>query len=124
MAGEREGRDIPDWAREEREHDLAWIAENKASFWPAVQGQFQSKGRGVIVVDTTQQPDPNAGHPMYYLTGEPIEQMGDTDVQRMLREYDPHREFVVTLLKAEERTSTYRVQLLERVQRGRPKPGR
>ena len=123
MAGEREGRDIPDWVLQERKQDLEWITENKASFWPAAQGQFQTQGRGVVVVDTTQRPDPNAGHPMYYLTQEMIEQMGDADVQRMLREYEPQREFVVTLLKTEERTSTYRVMMLERVQRGRPKRG-
>ena len=64
MTPERGGPDIPDWAREERQSDLAWIAENLASFWPAAQAQFAAQERGVVVVDTTQQSDPNAGHPM------------------------------------------------------------
>jgi hypothetical protein len=120
MTTER-GGDIPDWAREERQSDLAWITENRASFWPAAQARFTAQGRGVIVVDTTQQPDPNAGHPMYYLPQEAAEQVGDADVLRMLAEYDPKREFVVTLLKPEERVSTYRVQTVEKVQRRRPR---
>ncbi len=71
------------------------------------------------MIDTTQQPDPNAGHPMYYLPRELAEQTGDEDVARMLNEYAPEREFVVLLLKPEERTSTYRVQAIQRVERGR-----
>src|SRR5215216_4064365 len=107
MAAERGEPDIPNWAKEERASDLAWIAENRSSFWPAAREQFAAQGRGVIVVDTTQQPDPNAGHPMYYLPQKAAEHVGDADVQRMLTEYDPRREFVVTLLKAEERVSSY-----------------
>jgi hypothetical protein len=121
MTAERGGPDIPDWAREERASDLAWITENKPSFWPAAQAQFAAYGRGVVVVDTTQQPDPSAGHPMYYLPEAVAEQVGDEDTERMLREYDPRQEFVVVLLKPEERTSTYRVQLVEKVKRGRPR---
>src|SRR5215208_4282535 len=124
MTAEREGRDIPDWAKEERTSDLRWIAENLPSFWPAAQAQFAAQGRGVIVIDTTQQPDPNAGHPMYYLPRELAEQTGDNDVMRMLNAYAPEREFVVLLLKPEERTSTYRVQAIQRVERGRRRRGK
>jgi hypothetical protein len=123
MTTER-GGDIPDWAREERAQDLAWIGENRTSFWPAAQARFRAQGRGVIVVDTTQQPDPNAGHPMYYLPQEAAEQVGDADVARMVAEYDPRREFVVTLLKPEERVSSYRVQTVQKVQRGKLRGGR
>src|SRR6266545_7177276 len=93
MTSEHKGRHIPDWAKEERASDLAWIAENRSSFWPAAQAQFTAQGRGVIVVDTTVQPDPNAGNPMYYLPQEMAEQTDDEDTKRMLREYDPHQEF-------------------------------
>jgi hypothetical protein len=74
MTAEREEPDIPEWAREERQSDLKWIAENLPSFWPAAQAQFAARGRGVVVIDTTQQPDPNAGHPMYYLPRELAEE--------------------------------------------------
>jgi hypothetical protein len=124
MTAERGGPDIPEWAREERQNDLAWIAENLPSFWPAAQTQFAAQGRGVVVIDTTQQPDPTAGHPMYYLPQEIAEQTGDEDVARMLNEYAPEREFVVLLLKPEERTSTYRVQAIQRVERGRRRRGK
>ena len=124
MPAEWGGPDLPDWARNERASDLAWIAENLPSFWPAAQARFSAQGRGVVVVDTTQQPDPSAGHPMYYLSREAAEQAGDEDVIRMLKEYAPEREFIVLLLKPEERTSTYRVQAVTRVERGRPRRGR
>ncbi len=61
---------------------------------------------------------------MYYLPRELAEQTGDEDVARMLKEYAPEREFIVLLLKPEERTSTYRVQAVQRVERGRPRRGR
>jgi hypothetical protein len=123
MTPERGGSDIPDWARAERQSDLAWIAENLSSFWPSAQTQFAAQGRGVVVIDTTQRPDPNAGHPMYYLPQEIAEQTGDEDITRMLNEYTPEREFVVLLLKPEERTSAYRVQAVQRVERGRRRRG-
>ncbi len=127
MTSEHKGRHIPDWAKEERASDLAWIAENRSSFWPAAQAQFTAQGRGVIVVDTTVQPDPNTGNPMYYLPQEMAEQTDDEDTKRMLREYDTQRDFVVLLLKPEGRVSAYRVQTIERtsekVQRGRPRRG-
>src|SRR5215207_2697160 len=98
MTAERGGPDIPEWARAERQSDLAWIAENLPSFWPAAQAQFRAQGRGVVVIDTTIQPDPNVGHPMYYLPQEIAEQTDAEDITRMLTEYIPEREFVVLLL--------------------------
>src|SRR5215213_9223965 len=115
MTPERGGSDLPDWAREERESDFAWIKENRSSFWPAAQAQFSAHGRGMIVVDTTVQPDPNAGHPMYYIESTQVEQTDDEDTKRLVRGYDPQREFVVMLLKPGGHTSTYRVQPVARV---------
>src|SRR5947207_6918105 len=99
MAPQRGAPGIPDWAKEERARDLAWIAENRSSFWPAAQEQFLAHGRGVIVVDTTVQPHPNAGHPMFYLDSTQIEQTDDEETKRLVREYDPQQGFVVLLLK-------------------------
>ena len=110
--GEREPRrpDIPQWARQERRADMGWIGENLHVFWPVVRQAFAESGRGVIVVDTTQQPMPGAGHPFGYLSQEQMEEQDDKDTKRLIREYNPKKEFVVMLLKTDDRTSTYRVQ--------------
>lgn len=100
---------IPDWARYEREADLEWIEENQESFWTTATAAFETIGRGVIVVDTTTQPDPQSGHPFGYFPQEQVETYDDEDVTRIASEYDPEAEFVVVLLKPEDRTSTYRV---------------
>jgi len=111
-----EHRDIPDWARRERQGDLGWIAENLDVFSAIASLAFEDEGRGAIVVDTTIQPVPGAGNPFGYFPQELIEQQDDEDITRMVAEYDPTQEFVVVLLKREDRTSTYRV--------GVPPPGR
>jgi hypothetical protein len=48
-------RDIPAWAREERQGDLGWIAENLDAFSAIASVAFEDEGRGAIVVDTTIQ---------------------------------------------------------------------
>ena len=103
-----ERRKIPGWARKERIGDLGWIAENLHIFWPAAEDSFKELGRGAIVVDITSRPT-GEGNPFGYLSQEMLEEEDDEDIQRMVREYDPEREFVVVLLKSENRTSTYRV---------------
>ena len=100
---------IPEWARQERRADMGWIRENFHVFWPTAKQAYQEFGRGVIIVDTTQQPIPSGGHPFGYFTQEQIEAAGDEDTKRMMQEYNPRKEFVVMLLKPEERTSTYRI---------------
>ena len=121
MPAEHEGAEVPDWAREERQKDLAWIRENMLLFREAAQSAFQDGGRGVIVVDTTSLPVEGMGHPFGYYLQETIEQSGDEDVQRMVAEYNPRQEFVIVLLKPDERTSSYRMKAVEKVQRGRPR---
>ena len=106
-------RDIPDWAQQERERDLAWIGENVHIFWPAAQLGYESVGRGAIVVDTTIRPT-GEGHPFGYLDQEAIEQGGDEDTQRLVRQYEPREEFITTLLKTQERMSSYRLKVLAR----------
>lgn len=63
-------------------------------------------------MDTTVQPEPGKGNPFAYFTQEMVEEALDEDVQRMVRQYDPEKEIVVTLLKAQERVSSYRVQVM------------
>lgn len=72
------------------------------------------KGRGAIVVDTVTQPPDAPGHPFGYVLQTSIEQDEDEDTKRLVREYDPYQEFVIKLLKPENRTSTYRVRPLPR----------
>ena len=103
--------EIPNWARREREGELGWIRENFGGFWAAASSAYKETGRGLIIVDTTQQPVEGAGHLFGYFPQEAIEQYDDEDTKRLVNEYDPEREFVVMLLKPNDRTSTYRVGL-------------
>ena len=100
---------IPAWARQERRRDLEWIDENVEIFWATAIAAYEESGCGAIVVDTTTQPVPDAGHPFGCLSREELEQDGDEDTKRMLLEYDPSREIVLLLLKPEFRTSSYRI---------------
>lgn len=108
-----ENKRIPEWAQRERQADLAWIAENLDVFWTAATTAFDEAGRGAIVVDTTVQPIPDVGHPFGYFSQEQVEQQANEDTTRMVTEYDPEHEFVVVLLKRDDRISTYRVRALE-----------
>ncbi len=99
---------IPDWARQERKRDLAWIGENLHIFAPVAAEAFKSSGRGAIVVDTNSRPT-GEGNPFGYFIQEIVEQGDDEDIKRMVREYNPEEELVIVLIKSQERTSTYRV---------------
>jgi hypothetical protein len=108
---ERERRpSIPAWAERERTSDLLWIAENLESFWQAAQAGYADQGRGAIGVDTTAAPTV-VGHPFGYLTQAQIGEYGGRDEMRMVATYDPTRELVIILLKAQGRVSSYRVGL-------------
>lgn len=109
----KERTPIPDWARREREGDLAWIRENLTIFWSAAQTASKEAGRGVIVVDTTVQPIPGSGHPFGYFPQGELQDYDDEDTRRMVREYDPAQEFVVLLLKPKGHTSSYRVRAIQ-----------
>jgi hypothetical protein len=89
---------------------MAWIAENAHVFWPAAQQQHQALGRGAIVVDTTLRPT-GGGHPFAYYPQTHINETGDEDARRMVREYDPAAEMVVVLLKPQDRVSVYRMRV-------------
>ena len=61
---------IPDWAQRERQADFDWIRENLATFWTVSTAALEDAGRGAIVVDTTSQAMPGAGHPFGYFPQE------------------------------------------------------
>src|SRR5437762_10261571 len=109
MTAENERPELPEWAREERQSDIAWIRENMLLFREAARTAFQGGGRGAIVVDTTSLPVEGMGHPFGYYLQETIEGTNDEDVKRMVAEYEPEREFVIV---PEERTSSYRVMVV------------
>jgi hypothetical protein len=104
---------LPDWAERERASDLAWIMENVHVFWPAAQQGHAEWGRGALVVDTTSQPVEGRGHPFGYFPQDVIQEQGDDDTQRLVREYDPPTEFVSVLLKPEDRVSSYRLRVID-----------
>ena len=104
-----ENPNIPDWAQRERLADLGWIAENLDLFWTVATTALEDAGRGAIVVDTTMVPVPGAGNPFAYFSQGQVEEHGNEDTQRMVAEYDPTQEFVIVLLKSDDRVSTYRV---------------
>ncbi|MCG3209261.1 MAG: hypothetical protein FOGNACKC_02882 [Anaerolineae bacterium] len=113
---EQETDEIPDWAMQEREGDLGWIRENLHIFWPAAQVGYESVGRGAIVVDMITRPD-GQEYPFGYLDQAAIELGGDEEIQRLVSEYEPREEFVTTLLKTEQRTSSYRLKMMAEEQR-------
>jgi len=90
---------------------LDWIRENLHVLWPFAATAFTAQARGVIMVDTTSQPELGRGNPYGYLPQTEIEKLRDDDAIRMVTQYDPNREVVIVLLKSGERTSTYRVQV-------------
>ena len=110
MTGRNE-KHLPHWAEQERSGDLAWIRENLHIFWPAAQMGYETVGRGAIVVDTTSRPT-GEGHPFGYLDQIAIEQGADESTQRLVKEYEPSWEFVTSLLKTQDRISSYRVDVL------------
>src|SRR3954470_7883117 len=112
MTTENEPVGLPEWAQEERQRDILWIKENMNIFWMVAFAAFNGSGRGAIVVDTTALPVEGMGHPYGYYLRTTIDEIGDANIKRLVREYRPEREFVIVLLKPEERTNSYRVQAI------------
>ncbi len=63
------------------------------------------------MVDITVRVGEEGVHPFTYTTQELIEEGDDTNLQRLVREYVPEREMVVTLFKEQDKVSSYRVQV-------------
>lgn len=100
---------IPPWAERERASDLAWLQENLPQLWNVALLGFESLGRGAVTVDTTIQPAPDKGHPVWYLTQEQVTTYAGEDEIRMVAQYDPTWELVSILLKQNDRVSSYRI---------------
>ena len=104
-----ENRNLPDWARRERQADFAWISDNLDVFWTGATAAFEDAGRGAILVDATSEPDPGACNPFAYFPQEQLKDQSDDDTKRIVSEYDPTEELLLVLLKSDNRTSTYQV---------------
>ena len=99
----------PDWGKRERQRDLDWIGENLDIFQLAASLAYADVGRGALVIDTTIELAAGGGLPFAYISQEQIEEYNDKDISRMVHNYAPGQEFVLVFLKADGRTSTYRV---------------
>ena len=64
-----------------------------------------------MVVDITVRVGEEGVHPFTYASQELIEEGDDVDLKRLVREYVSEREMVVTLLKEQDKVSSYRVQV-------------
>jgi hypothetical protein len=109
--GKHPERRFPRWAEKERTSDMAWIRENLHIFRAAARTGYEAVGGGALGVNTTQTfaHEGGVGHPFGYLDQATVEQQGDEDMKRMVREYDPSWEMVTALFKPHDRLSTYRI---------------
>ena len=90
----------------ERIVDLAWLAENMHILFPAAREKFEAVGRGCIVVDCTTVI--KNGNRFGFVPQAKVP-LDESELKRMLREYEPATQMVVHLLKTGDNTSTYRV---------------
>lgn len=106
-----EANQIPEWAAREREQDRAWILENIVLFWEtAVQGA-KLVGRGAIVADVVARPM-GKGNLFAYFDQAEIQRFQNEQIDQFVQAYDPAQEFVIALLKRDERFSSYRIRPL------------
>ncbi len=84
--------------------DLKLIADNWETLLPAAELAFEEQGRGTLLVDTTR--IENGGYPFKYvgLTSLPND---DADCGRMVRTYNPEKEIVVSLFRADGAVYSY-----------------
>lgn len=91
-----------------RDGDLAYIMENWPQIASAAWAGYLAQGRGLTIVDTRKTyPVPTGlGHAISYL---PASLVTAADDARMVREYDPEREVVVGMLRANGDEDVYRL---------------
>jgi hypothetical protein len=115
MTPEDKNNSIPEWVHQQRERDQRWIRENIDMLWDSASTAYGLSGRGALIVDATQWLPQDL--PPSYVVFSYIRQTHLTkfeDIARLMAEYDPSKEFVIALMKASDRWSSYRVQVQER----------
>ena len=90
--------------------ELAWIDQNTPLFSTKASGYFGLVGRGAIIVDAATKPL-SEGPLFTYFSKEQMEHIADVDINEMVDEYDPDKEFVVLLLLPENQTRAYRIDI-------------
>jgi hypothetical protein len=84
--------------------DLKLIADNWSVLLPAAERAFEEHGRGMLLVDTTR--IESGGYPFQYVRMAALPP-GDSDCERMVRTYDPEKEIVISLVRADGRVYSY-----------------
>lgn len=85
--------------------NLKLIADNWEVLLPAAERGFEEHGRGTILADTTR--TENNGHPIRYVSLAALPN-DDSDCGRMMRNYDPQREIVVSLFRPDGLVYSYK----------------
>jgi hypothetical protein len=101
--------ELTDWTSKEYEVDRVWIDENLTVLQPFAISEFDEIGPGAIFVNTTEYDEDESRHPCYYMPQAIIEELENEETKRIVREYDPHQEFVIILVKAGERECTHQI---------------
>jgi hypothetical protein len=94
----------------QRQLELDWIDQNVVLFSAKASGYFGLVGRGAIIVDTATKPLSDG--PLFtYFSKEQMEHLADGDINAMVDDYDPEKEFVVLLLLPQNQTRAYRIDI-------------
>jgi hypothetical protein len=84
--------------------DLKLIAENWSVLLQAAERSFEEHGRGMLLVDTTRVE--NGGYPFQYVRMAALP-AGNSDCERMVRTYDPEKEIIISLFRADGQVYSY-----------------
>ena len=94
----------------QRQLELDWIGQNAPLFSAKASGYFDLVGRGAIIVDAATKPL-SEGPLFTYFIKEQMEHIDDVDINAMVDDYDPEKEFVVLLLLPQNQTRAYRIDI-------------
>jgi hypothetical protein len=83
-----------------READLNWIRKNRPRLRAIAAEEFERQGRGVLMVSLVAADNPVAGEvpPVIYFPASRVPEH-EMDIRRMVEDYFPDDEMVVSLLK-------------------------
>ena len=90
---------------QENKRDTDWIEDNSALFWTTATVACEQIGPGAIVIDLSKPTKSGENQYRYIAQGE-IE-LKDEFLDKLMREYNPHREFVVVLKKSKDQYKIY-----------------
>jgi hypothetical protein len=84
--------------------DLKLIADNWDVLLPATERAFNEHGRGMLLVDTTR--IESGGYPFQYVKMADLPP-GGSDCERMVRTYNPEKEIIISLVRADGKIYSY-----------------